>query len=219
MRRVGDHSNAPSTIVCGKTVSSRPSNDGKCYNEELTDNKPKPKAGSDDNARDDKDFVVNDDSRFEDSRLQSPDFIDAADEVDVLIDEVAEATGMNDRSHVRRLLIDHNLDVSAVIQFYTFTALADEEEDVEKGSREEKESDEKYADGAAAPSSAARTRMSRPEAARSKVKSTKEKRKEKREEKKARQAERNRRKFVGDDEQLPEDDVHVLTQEIKCLDL
>merc|ERR1712142_216175 len=97
------------------------------------------------------------------------------DEMDVLINEVIDATGMADRTHVRRLLVDHNCDVSAVIQFYTFTALAEEdqrsevndedneedEDGVEKGSREEIE----HLDGAAAKassmSSSARPRMSR----------------------------------------------------------
>ena len=141
------------------------------------------------------------------------------------------------KTHVRRLLVDHNCDVSAVIQFYTFTALAEEdqrsevnddddheedEDGVEKGSREENE----HLDGAAAKASSmtssTKPRMSRPELARSKVKSTKEKRKEKREEKKARQAERNRRKLVGEDGETAADedgDLHVLTQELKCLDL
>ena len=148
------------------------------------------------------------------------------DEADALVDEVMSATGIADRSHAKTLLVDHNFDVSAVIQFYTLTELAEEEEEeegdgVEKGSKEDEKEDEKGAAKAittTAPPSA-RPRMSRPEMARSKVKSTKEKRKEKRGEKKARQAERNRRKLVGDEETVEADDVHVLTQEIKCLDL
>jgi len=248
VRRVGDHSNTPSTIVTGKTVSSRPKDNDVNKNEikdnhnkiEKENNHNKNSNGKKTSSSGRRDSPDNNNANSASSSISRHSSASAVatefDEMDVLINEVIDATGMADRTHVRRLLVDHNCDVSAVIQFYTFTALAEEdqrsevndedneedEDGVEKGSREENE----HLDGAAAKassmSSSARPRMSRPELARSKVKSTKEKRKEKREEKKARQAERNRRKLVGEDGETAADDdgdLHVLTQELKCLDL
>jgi len=202
VRRVGDHSNSPSTIVCGKTVSSRPQTDAKAASEESSSGRSA--------SVESEDASVNANA--------SP----LNDEEDVLINFVACETGMTDRSRIQRLLTDNNYDVAEVIGLVNgggggvsssrVDCVGSSGDGVEKGSKDD---DEKETESAKF--QATKPKLSRPEAARSKVKSTKDKRKEKREVKKAKQAERNRRKLVGDDED--EDDIHVLTSEIQCLDL
>jgi len=203
VRRVGDHSNSPSTVVCGKTVSSRPPNEVHSQPEY-------------------EESASGCSAVLETNSASTSNDIDALnDEEDVLINFVASETGLTDRSRIQRLLINHNYDAAEVIDLCNEGASqgtdTDDEHDgvngVEEGSQEN------VKENVATISYATKPKMSRPEAARSKVKSTKDKRKEKREVKKARQAERNRRKLVGGEENEEEDDVHVLTSEIQCLDL
>ena len=135
----------------------------------------------------------------------------------VLINFVACETGLTDRSRIKRLLSDHNYDAAEVIELCNGGASHQREDEssvngVEKGSEDDAKEIESKRPQPTKP------KLSRPETARSRVKSTKDKQKEKREVKKARQAERNRRKLVGDEEN-EEDYVHVLTSEIQCLDL
>lgn len=195
VRRVGDHSNSPSTIVCGKTVSSRPLNE----------------AEGEESASGCSAIVESDSTNM--SASISP----LNDEEDVLINFVACETGLTDRSRIKRLLSDHNCDAAEVIELCNGGASHQREDEssvngVEKGSEDDAKEIESKRPQPTKP------KLSRPEAARSRVKSTKDKQKEKREVKKARQAERNRRKLVGDEEN-EEDYVHVLTSEIQCLDL
>jgi len=243
VRRVGDHSNSPSTIVCSKTVPSRPEKDSS------KENKSKK---SDDQVSELTGQQSKNDARAV-ADLDSCPALPLCDEEDVLINFVACETGLTDRSQIQRMLSENNYDAAEVIEICNGGACRgengkgeekegeddddngmekgsrddadsgiekgskdDADGDLEKGSRDDTKENETLRPSSAAP--ATKPKLSRPEVARSKVKSTKDKRKEKREIKKARQAERNRRKLVGDDAN-EEDDVHVLTNEIQCLDL
>jgi len=215
VRRVGDHSNSPSTIVCGKTVSPRPQTNAKAASEESSSGRSA--------SVESEDASVNGNVESEYASVNASPL---NDEEDVLINFVACETGLTDRSRIQRLLTDNNYDAAEVIGLVNggggcgggggtssrVDCVGSSGDGEEKG---DKDDDEKETESAKF--QATKPKLSRPEAARSKVKSTKDKRKEKREVKKAKQAERNRRKLVGDDED--EDDIHVLTSEIQCLDL